>query len=64
MLFMNGRQDKLFPVEGVEKAFGIMHDVWRSQQADHFLQTELWDIPHECNKEVQERILHFLDEHL
>ena len=64
MLFMNGRQDKLFPVEGVEKAFGIMHDVWRSQQADHFLQTELWDIPHECNKEVQERILHFLDKYL
>ena len=62
MLFVNGRQDKLFPVIGVEKAFSIMHDVWKSQKADHQLQTELWDIPHECNKEVQERILHFLDE--
>ena len=64
MLFISGRQDKLFPVEGVERAFGIMHDVWRSQKADDMLQTELWDMPHECNKEVQERILHFLDEHL
>lgn len=64
MLFISGRQDKLFPVEGVERAFGIMHDVWRSQKADDALQTELWDMPHECNKEVQERILHFLDEHL
>jgi len=64
MLFISGRQDKLFPVEGVERAFGIMHDVWLSQKADDALQTELWDMPHECNKEVQERILHFLDEHL
>lgn len=64
MLFISGRQDKLFPVEGVERAFGIMHDVWRSQKVDDALQTELWDMPHECNKEVQERILHFLDEHL
>ena len=64
MLFISGRQDKLFPVEGVERAFSIMHDVWRSQKADDMLQTELWDMPHECNKEVQERILHFLDEHL
>lgn len=64
ILFISGRQDKLFPVEGVERAFGIMHDVWRSQKADDMLQTELWDMPHECNKEVQERILHFLDEHL
>ena len=64
MLFISGRQDKLFPVEGVEHAFGIMHDVWRSQKADGVLQTELWDMPHECNKEVQERILHFLDKYL
>ena len=64
MLFISGRQDKLFPVEGVERAFGIMHDVWRSQKADDMLQTELWDMAHECNKEVQERILHFLDKHL
>ena len=64
MLFISGRQDKLFPTEGVEKAFAIMHGVWQSQQADHLLQTELWDMPHDCGKTVQERVLGFLTEHL
>ena len=31
MLFINGSQDKLFPVAGAQKAFAIMHDVWESQ---------------------------------
>ena len=64
MLFINGRQDKLFPVEGVEKAFGEMHDVWKSQLADSQLETELWDIPHSCGLEAQQRILEFLDKTL
>jgi dienelactone hydrolase len=64
MLFINGRQDKLFPVEGVEKAFGVMHDVWKSQLADSQLETELWDIPHSCGLEAQQRILEFLDKTL
>ena len=64
MLFINGRQDKLFPVEGVEKAFQTMHEVWKSQKADHLLETELWDMPHQCDQPVQERILRFLNEHL
>ena len=50
MLFINGRQDKLFPVAGVEKAFGIMHDVWDSQGHCELRQTELWDVPHSCCK--------------
>lgn len=64
MLFINGRQDKLFPVEGVEKAFGVMHGVWKSQMADSQLETELWDIPHSCGLEAQQRILEFLDKTL
>ena len=64
MLFINGRQDKLFPVEGVEKAFSVMHDVWKSQLADSQLETELWDIPHSCGLEAQQRILEFLDKTL
>ena len=64
MLFINGRQDKLFPVPGVEKAFRIMHDVWQSQGADSRLQTELWDIPHSCGLKVQERVLKFFQENL
>ena len=64
MLFINGRQDKLFAPEGVEKAFGIMHAVWHSQMADSQLETELWDIPHSCGLQAQQRILQFLDKTL
>ena len=64
MLFINGSQDKLFPVPGVEKAFRIMHDTWRSQGAENALTTELWDIPHSCGKRVQQRVLDFFKKHL
>ena len=59
MLFINGSQDKLFPVAGAQKAFAIMHDVWKSQGAGDNLETELWDIPHSCPLKVQERVLRF-----
>ena len=64
MLFVNGRQDKLFPVPGVEKAFKVMHDTWHSQEADSQLETELWDMPHSCPLKAQERVLQFFDKHL
>ena len=64
MLFINGSQDKLFHVAGVEKAFSIMHDVWQSQGANDKLETELWDMPHACPVKAQERTLQFLDKHL
>ena len=64
MLFINGRQDKLFPVAGVEKAFGIMHDVWDSQGHGELLQTELWDVPHSCYKPAQKLMLEFFRNHL
>lgn len=64
MLFINGSQDKLFPVPGVQKAFTIMHNVWNSQGADRHLETELWDMPHSCNKKVQQRVLEFFQKHL
>ena len=64
MLFINGAQDKLFPVPGVEKAFAIMHDVWRSQHADERLVTEIWDMPHSCPREAQRRALEFFRKHL
>ena len=59
MLFINGSQDKLFPVAGAQKAFAIMHDVWESQGAGDNLETELWDIPHSCPLKAQERVLRF-----
>lgn len=64
MLFINGEQDKLFPPVSVNKAFKIMHDVWNSQNAGEMLETELWDMPHYCGPEVQERCLSFLDKRL
>lgn len=64
MLFINGTQDKLFPVPGVNKAFKTMHDTWKSQDADENLETELWDIPHSCPLKAQERVLQFFQKHL
>ena len=61
MLFINGRKDHLFPLPGVEQAFDEMHRVWKSQHADSNLVTELWDIPHSCGLQVQERTLAFFD---
>ena len=64
MLFINGSQDKLFPVAGAQKAFAIMHDVWESQGAVNNLETELWDIPHSCPLKAQERVLRFFQKYL
>lgn len=64
MLFINGAQDKLFPVPGVEKAFRTMHDVWDSQGVGDRLVTEIWDMPHSCPREAQRRALEFFKRHL
>ena len=63
MLFINGSQDKLFPVSGVEKAFKTMHDTWESQGAGDKIETELWDIPHSCDKKAQQRVLEFFNKY-
>nr|WP_245601956.1 alpha/beta hydrolase family protein [Xylanibacter oryzae] len=64
MLFIDGTKDHLFPIRGVKKAFEEMHEVWKSQGADDKLDTEIWDIPHSCHKDVQLKVLHFLDKYL
>ena len=64
MLFIAGRTDKLFPLPGVQKAFDIMHEVWKSQHADHQLQTVILDHPHGCPLSDQQLITDFLDQHL
>lgn len=64
MLFINGSQDKLFPVAGVEKAFATMHNTWKSQNADQNLDTEIWDIPHSCGIRAQQKVLEFFKKHL
>ena len=64
MLFINGSRDHLFPVDGTEKAFDIMHGAWQSQNADANLVTEIMDVPHSCGKEIQAKALKFFDSHL
>ena len=64
LLFINGSQDKLFPIPGVEKAFRIMHDTWESQGAGDRLETEIWDMPHSCDQRSQLRVLQFFNRFL
>ena len=64
MLFINGSQDKLFPVAGVEKAFQIMHRTWESQGAGDKIETEIWEIPHSCGLRCQQRVLEFFKKSL
>ena len=64
MLFINGSQDKLFPVAGVEKAFQIMHRTWESQGAGDKIETEIWEIPHSCGLRCQQRVLEFFKKYL
>ena len=64
MLFINGTQDHLFPVDGTREAFSIMQETWKSQNAADKISTELWDIPHSCGTSVQQRVLEFFQQHL
>ncbi|MBO4786800.1 MAG: prolyl oligopeptidase family serine peptidase [Prevotella sp.] len=64
MLVIAGKQDKLFPLPGVEKAFGIMHQVWDSKGVPQNLKTELLDMPHHCGKQVQATVLDFFNSKL
>jgi dienelactone hydrolase len=61
MLFFNGRQDKLFPVAGVQNAYQRMRTIWQSQKAADRLLTRLWDVPHEFNVPMQEEAFAWLD---
>ena len=64
MLFINGRQDRLFPVRGVEQAFAQMRRTWQRLGADDMLETQLWDVPHSCGVEIQTAVLNFFDRRL
>ncbi len=64
MLFINGTQDHLFPIDGVKKAFAIMHKTWDSQKANNKLETELLDINHSCGIDVQNKVLDFFQRNL
>ncbi len=64
MLFYNGNQDDLFPVEGVEKAWGVMQTVWKAAGAGDKLETRMWPAPHEFNRDMQDAAFAWLDRQL
>lgn len=64
MLFINGKEDKLFPIETVKEAFEKMQLIWKSQAASEHLKTELWDVRHLCTSEMQEYAFQWLDKYL
>jgi dienelactone hydrolase len=61
MLFFNGKQDKLFPVECVQDAYAKMRQIWESQNAGDRLITKLWEAPHEFNAAMQDEAFAWLD---
>ena len=63
MLFYNGKQDKLFPVAGVQAGYAKLRAIWDSQNAGDRLVTKLWDVPHVFNREMQEEAFRWLDQH-
>lgn len=64
MIFINGTQDKLFPVPGVEKAFDIMRKTWKSQNAEDKIETILMEMSHGCPLDAQKAVLTFLKNNL
>lgn len=64
MLFINGRNDKLFPVDGVEQAYTYMRSVWSDCGASERLATTLYDTPHIFNRDMHREVLNFLDKWL
>lgn len=63
-LFIAGDSDKLFPLDGVRKAYSIMHSVWKDAGSESNLETHIEAQPHECNIKNQKAILDFLDKNI
>jgi len=59
MLFFNGSQDALFPVESVERSYQRLQTVWEQNNCRDRLQTRMWPAAHEFNIEMQEAAFQF-----
>lgn len=64
MLFYNGRQDALFPVDSVEAAYAKMRRVWESQGVGDRLEAKLWERGHIFDEAMQEEAFAWLAEQL
>lgn len=61
MLFINGSNDALLAVDGVEEAYAHMHNVWDECEVDDRLVTTTYDAPHTFNAAMHKQVLQFLD---
>nr|MBP3282063.1 dienelactone hydrolase family protein [Treponema sp.] len=62
MLFYNGSEDPLFPVECVNEGYGKMHKIWTANKADSKLHTEIIDgMGHEFRYAQQKSAFDWLD---
>ena len=61
MLFYHGRYDALFPIPAVEKSYSTLRKIWDSQGAGARLETKIWEVKHEFNKEMQEEAFQWLN---
>lgn len=57
--FLNGDEDKLFPVPQSQEAFDIMQDIYEDKGADGKLRTEFFHGPHHCGPAEQQKITEF-----
>lgn len=62
--FLNGLQDKLFPVWSVSSAFATMREYYKLRGSEDKLRTAFFDGPHHCGLEVQAMIVSYLEEQL
>lgn len=62
--FLNGLQDKLFPVPVVERAFARMQEIYAEKGAAGRLRTEFFDGGHHCGLAEQDTIIRYLDAQL
>jgi dienelactone hydrolase len=61
ILFYNGDQDKLFPVDAVKESYEKMRQVWKSQNAEDKFQSKIWPLNHVFFKEEQDEAFAWLD---
>jgi len=61
MMFLCGKQDKLFPLAAINDAYARMRAVWESRQAGDKLETRIYDVPHLFTRPMQEDAFDWLD---
>ena len=57
--FLNGKQDKLFPLWAVKESFRRMNRIYDDAGVHGQLRTEFFDGPHHCGLDVQETLIDF-----